>query len=79
MIYDGHAYCFEDQRGKLGWADRAQMTRHRQLSVAGHAQAAVVGSALIDVINSAPPHARLERAAQFIAELAGLARSTGRS
>ncbi len=38
MIYDGHAYCFEDQRGNLGWADRSQMTRHRQLSVAGHAQ-----------------------------------------
>ena len=38
MIYDGHAYCFEDQRGNLGWADRSQMTRHRQLAVVGHAQ-----------------------------------------
>ena len=40
MIYDGHAYCFEDQRGNLGWADRTQMTRHRQLAVAGQAQSA---------------------------------------
>ena len=40
--------------------------------IAPHAQAAVVGSALINVINSAPPDARLQRATQFIAELAGL-------
>ena len=40
MIYDGHAYTFEDQRGNVGWADRAQMMRHRQLSVSGHGQSA---------------------------------------
>ena len=34
MIYDGHAYCFEDQRGNLGWGDRNEMMRHRQLAVA---------------------------------------------
>ena len=40
MIYDSHAYCFEDQGGNVGWANRTQMTRHRQLAVAGHSQSA---------------------------------------
>jgi tryptophan synthase alpha chain len=40
-------------------------------SLAGHAQAAVVGSALINVIHSAPPDERLRRAGDFIAKLAG--------
>ena len=43
-------------------------------AVGGHAQAVVVGSALIDVIHSAPPAQRLSRAARFIAELAGPSR-----
>ena len=36
MIFDGHAYCFSDQRGSAGWADRAEMLRHRQLITARH-------------------------------------------
>ena len=43
-------------------------------AVGGHAQAVMVGSALIDVIHSAPPAQRLSRAARFIAELAGPSR-----
>ena len=44
--------------------------RHME-SVRGHAQAVMVGSALINVIDSAPPAQRLSSAARFIAELAG--------
>ena len=35
MIYEGHAYCFEDQRGRCGWSDIIQFRRHRQMAVAG--------------------------------------------
>ena len=42
-------------------------------AVAPHAQAVVVGSALINVIHSAAPRERLRRAARFVAELAGKA------
>ncbi len=43
-------------------------------AVGGHAQAVAVGSALINVIHSAPPNERLDRAARFIAELGGPSR-----
>ena len=38
MIYDGHAYCFTDQRGDGGYADAAQFRRHIQLAIAHHLQ-----------------------------------------
>ncbi len=40
-------------------------------AMAPHAQAVVVGSALINVIHSAAPQERLRRAERFVAELAG--------
>ena len=38
MIYDGHAYCFPDQRGDGGFADADQFRRHIQLSIGHHLQ-----------------------------------------
>ncbi len=40
MIYDGHAYCFPDQRGDGGFADPDEFRRHLQLGMAGHFQSA---------------------------------------
>ena len=40
MIYDGHAYCFPDQRGASGFADPDEFRRHLQLGMAGHFQPA---------------------------------------
>ena len=40
MIYDGHSYCFQDQRGDAGWTDRDEFGRHLQLSMAAHPQPA---------------------------------------
>ena len=40
MIYDGHAYCFPDQRGDGGFADPDEFRRHLQLGMAGHFQPA---------------------------------------
>ncbi len=40
MIYDGHAYCFPDQRGDGGFADPNEFRRHLQLGMAGHFQSA---------------------------------------
>ena len=38
MIYDGHAYCFPDLRGKAGFDDRDQFRKHLQLGIARHFQ-----------------------------------------
>ena len=38
MIYDGHAYCFPDQRGDGGFEDSRQFRRHIQLAMAYHLQ-----------------------------------------
>ncbi len=43
-------------------------------AIGKYADAAVVGSALIDVIDSAPPNERAERASAFVAALAGARR-----
>ena len=40
MIYDGHAYCFPDQRGDGGFSDPQEFRRHLQLGMAGHFQPA---------------------------------------
>jgi predicted TIM-barrel fold metal-dependent hydrolase len=40
VIYDGHAYCFPDQRGDGGFADRAEFQRNLQVGMAGHFQPA---------------------------------------
>jgi predicted TIM-barrel fold metal-dependent hydrolase len=40
MVYDGHAYCFPDQRGDGGFADPDEFRRHLQLGMAGHFQPA---------------------------------------
>ena len=40
MIYDGHAYCFPDQRGDGGFADPDEFKRHLQLGMVGHFQPA---------------------------------------
>ena len=40
-------------------------------AVGAHAEAVVVGSRLIDVVDSAPPAERVQRAGDFIAELVG--------
>jgi tryptophan synthase alpha chain len=44
--------------------------------LAGIAQAAVVGSRVIDVINSAPPDERAQHAGDYVAELAGRTQPT---
>lgn len=38
MIYDGHAYCFPDLRGRAGFDDRDQFRKHLQLGIARHFQ-----------------------------------------
>ena len=38
MIYDGHAYCFPDLRGKAGFDDKDQFRKHLQLGIARHFQ-----------------------------------------
>ena len=40
MIYDGHAYCFPDQRGNGGFEDPDEFRRHLQLGMAAHFQTA---------------------------------------
>ena len=40
MIYDGHAYCFPDQRGDGGFEDPNEFRRHLQLGMAAHFQPA---------------------------------------
>jgi tryptophan synthase alpha chain len=45
-------------------------------AIGAHAEAVVVGSRLIDVIDSAPPGERVKRASSFIAGLTGSATST---
>ena len=40
MIYDGHAYCFPDQKGDGGFEDPEEFQRHLQLGMAGHFQPA---------------------------------------
>ena len=40
MIYDGHAYCFPDQKGDGGFADRKEFQRLLQLAMARHFQPA---------------------------------------
>ena len=40
MIYDGHAYCFPDQRGDGGFDDPREFRRHLQLGMAAHFQPA---------------------------------------
>ena len=40
MIYDGHAYCFPDQRVDGGFDDPDEFRRHLQLGMAGHFQPA---------------------------------------
>ena len=40
MIYDGHAYCFPDQRCDGGFEDTDEFRRHLQLGMAGHFQSA---------------------------------------
>ena len=38
MIYDGHAYCFPDLRGKAGFDEKDQFRKHLQLGIARHFQ-----------------------------------------
>ncbi len=40
VIYDGHAYCFPDQRGDGGFDHPEKFRRHLQLGMAGHFQPA---------------------------------------
>ena len=40
MVYDGHAYCFRDQRGDGGFEDPKEFRHHLQLGMAYHFQPA---------------------------------------